>query len=310
VITLDVEMPRMDGISFLEKIMRLRPMPVVMFSTETHRGSRAAIEALSLGAIDALGKPQTAAPEALATLAERVHVAACATLAGARPRPVAATGTPYDWDGRVVLIGASTGGVDALERVIGALPADGPPILITQHMPESFLASFAERLHGQAAMNVALARPDAPVSRGQVWLAPGGDHHLHLAGRPGRFRCALETGDKVSGHRPSVDILFGSARTHARHVVAVILTGMGRDGASAMVDLRENGAHTIGQDEASCVVYGMPRVAAELGGVAETCPLDSVAGAILRVTNRGSAPDRRPRGADGTGHALPPGPHP
>jgi len=286
VLTLDVEMPRMDGISFLEKIMRLRPMPVVMFSTETHRGSRAAVEALSLGAVDALGKPETAAPEALAQLAERVHVAACATVAGARPRPETARHPPYDWDGRVVLIGASTGGVDALERVIGALPADGPPVLITQHMPESFLASFAERLQALAAPRVALARVDAPVARGQVWLAPGGDTHLHLVGRPGRFRCALEPGEKVSGHRPSVDVLFRSALPHAGHVVAVLLTGMGRDGAEGMAALRAGGAHTIAQDAATCVVYGMPRVAAEMGAVAETRPLDAIAPAVLRATGR------------------------
>lgn len=295
VITLDVEMPRMDGISFLEKIMRLRPMPVVMFSSETHKGSRAAVEALSLGAVDALGKPTLAAPEALAALAERVFVAAGASV-GTPPAPrraaPATDAAPHVWNGRVVLIGASTGGVDALERVLGGLPVGGPPVLITQHMPESFLASFAERLQGQVAPEVALARPGAPVGPGRIYLAPGGETHLVLEGAPGRFRCGLEAGEKVSGHRPSVDVLFRSALCHAGHVVAVILTGMGRDGAEGMAALRAAGARTIGQDAATCVVYGMPRVAAELGGVAEVCRLDAIAGTILRATGRGSGSGR------------------
>lgn len=288
VITLDVEMPRMDGISFLEKIMRLRPMPVVMFSTETHRGSRAAVEALSLGAIDCIGKPSSADPQVFAALAERVFVAAGAAVAGKRPRPAPRDDTRYEWDGRTVLIGASTGGVDALERVLGALPANGPPVLITQHMPESFLASFADRLRPLCAMGVGLAQPGAPVVQGQIRLAPGDPRHLVLEGRPGRFRCALADGDKVSGHRPSVDMLFQSALPHAAHVVPVLLTGMGRDGAEGMVALRAAGAYSIAQDEATCVVYGMPRVAAELGGVREVRPIDAIAGAILRETGAGA----------------------
>lgn len=290
VITLDVEMPRMDGISFLEKIMRLRPMPVVMFSTETHRGSRAAVEALSLGAVDCIGKPSSARPEAFADLAERVFVAAGAAVAGSRPPPAPRCGAGYAWDGRVVLIGASTGGVDALERVLGALPANGPPVLITQHMPASFLASFAERLGPICAMDVGLAEDGAPVIRGRAHLAPGGARHLVLDGRPGRFRCGLSAAEKVSGHRPSVDVLFRSAARHAAWVVPVLLTGMGRDGAEGMAALRAAGAHTIGQDGATCVVYGMPRVAAELGGVCDVRPLDAIAGAILRATHAGTRP--------------------
>jgi two-component system chemotaxis response regulator CheB len=301
VITLDVEMPRMDGISFLEKIMRLRPMPVVMFSSETHRGSRAAVEALSLGAVDALGKPTTAAPEALAALAERVFIAANASVGPQRaPRPAGPAQVRFSWNGRVVLIGASTGGVDALERVLGTMPAEGPPVLVAQHMPGSFLESFAERLQGQIAPRVALARPGAPVSSGRVYFAPGGEAHLVLEGAPGRFRCGLAPGEKVNGHRPSVDALFRSALACAPHVVAAILTGMGRDGAEGIAALRAAGAHTIGQDAASCVVYGMPRIAAELGGVAEVRPLDAIGAALLRATGcapgQGVAP---PRGAEG-----------
>ncbi|MEM0935597.1 MAG: chemotaxis response regulator protein-glutamate methylesterase [Pseudomonadota bacterium] len=293
VITLDVEMPRMDGITFLEKIMRLRPMPVVMFSTETHRGSKAAIEALSIGAVDCLGKPNNADPAAMRALADRVHVAACASVAAARARPNAPAAGSHDWDGRIVLVGASTGGVDALERVLGGLPADAPPILITQHMPASFLESFAERLRSLVAPRVALAHSGAPIRQGEVYLAPGGAAHLVLEGRKGLMRCGLQGGDKVSGHRPSVDVLFHSATWAAEQAVAVILTGMGRDGAEGMRALRAAGAHTIGQDEASCVVYGMPRVAAELGAVAETLPVDAVSGAILRATSRRAGAARR-----------------
>ena len=289
VITLDVEMPRMDGLSFLEKIMRLRPMPVVMFSTETHRGSRAAVEALSIGAIDALGKPQSAAPDVLAQLAERVHVAAGATVAASRPERTQAAPTRFAWNGKTALIGASTGGVDALERVIGALPPDAPPVLITQHMPESFLASFAERLDGLSRARVRLAEHGARVAQGCVYLAPGGRYHLQIAGPAGRQRCELHAGEKVSGHRPSVDMLFASAVPAAAQTVAVLLTGMGSDGAEGMRKLRAAGSHTIGQDEATSVVYGMPRVAAELGAVAEVCPLDSVADALLRATGRRAA---------------------
>ena len=208
---------------------------------------------------------------------------------GAATAPAASA---HVWNGRVVLVGASTGGVDALERVLGALPADGPPVLITQHMPKAFLVSFAERLQGQVAPQVHLASPGAPVSPGRVWLAPGGESHLVLEGAPGRFRCGLVDGGKVSGHRPSVDVLFRSALDQARHAVAVLLTGMGRDGAEGMAALREAGAHTIGQDAATSVVYGMPRVAAELGGVAETRPLDAIAAAVLRATARGAGASR------------------
>jgi two-component system chemotaxis response regulator CheB len=288
----------MDGITFLEKIMRLRPMPVVMFSTETHRGSRAAVEALSLGAVDCLGKPSMADPSALQALADRVHVAAGATIARSRaPRPPAPAGGTHAWDGRIVLIGASTGGVDALERVLGALPCDCPPILITQHMPETFLASFAERLQNLVAPQVALASAGAALAPGQVYLAPGGLDHLVVEGRKPALRCGLQPGDKVSGHRPSVDVLFHSAVPLAASVVAVLLTGMGRDGAEGMRALRQAGAHTVAQDEATSVVYGMPRVAAELGGVAETQPLDRIAGAILRATSRNAAAGSAAHGA-------------
>ncbi|WP_149866323.1 protein-glutamate methylesterase/protein-glutamine glutaminase [Tropicimonas marinistellae] len=286
VLTLDVEMPRMDGITFLEKLMRLRPMPVVMLSTETHRGSDAAIEALSLGAVDCIGKPRAGSRETLHDLAERVFVAASAQVPGRTPRPVP-SGEAFQWNGKIVLIGASTGGVDALERVLGEMPRNAPPVLVAQHMPASFLESFAERLSKRISPNVALARDGEEIRQGEVRIAPGGDSHLVVSMRGERPWCRLEPGEKCNGHRPSVDVLFRSAVPVAPQVVCVILTGMGRDGAEGMRELHDAGARTIGQDRQSCVVYGMPRVAAELGAVRITEPLDGVASAILKEAGRG-----------------------
>ena len=285
VLTLDVEMPRMDGLSFLEKLMRLRPMPVVMFSSETHRGSAAAIEALSLGAIDCIGKPTTQSEEALQALADRVFVAANARLPGRRvsaPEPPSG----FEWNGRIVLIGASTGGVDALECILAAYPENCPPTLIAQHMPETFLASFARFLSDRYRPDIRLAQEGEMLRPGMVRIAPGGDTHL-LASKYGRFASSrLHTGEKVSGHRPSVDVLFRSATGFAGEIIAVILTGMGCDGARGMKELRDAGAFTLAQDRESSVVYGMPRVAAELGGVCKSVSLREVAGAILDATSR------------------------
>ncbi|SFB70766.1 protein-glutamate methylesterase/protein-glutamine glutaminase [Tropicimonas isoalkanivorans] len=286
VITLDVEMPRMDGLTFLEKLMRLRPIPVVMLSTETHRGSAAAIEALSLGAVDCIGKPRAGEPGALADLAERVFVAACAHLPSREPR-AAPSSAAFRWNGKTVLIGASTGGVDALERILCEMPANAPPILIAQHMPKGFLESFAERLSRRIAPKVGLARGREELQPGRVLIAPGGAHHLVLTTeRVGaKSTCRLDPGEKCNGHRPSVDVLFRSAVPMASRVVPVLLTGMGRDGADGMMRLRREGAETIAQDRASCVVYGMPRVAVELGAVSQSVPLGRIASAILEQTS-------------------------
>ncbi len=290
VLTLDVEMPRMDGLSFLEKIMRLRPLPVVMFSTETHKGSVAAIEALSIGAIDCIGKPTATSPDTILSLAERVYVASNARVPGGNG-PVSKPPSEFQWNGRVVLIGASTGGVDALERLLAGYPANCPPTLITQHMPETFLESFSDRLAKRVEPDVALARDGEVLLQGMVRIAPGGDCHLGIVKRSDRLSSRLTPGKKVSGHRPSVDMLYRSAAGFAGQCVAVQLTGMGRDGAHGMLDLRKAGAHTIAQDESSSVVYGMPRVAAEIGGVEQVLPLDKIAAAILeKSSNRKNNP--------------------
>ena len=286
VLTLDIEMPRMDGLSFLEKVMRLRPLPVVMFSTETHRGSVAAVEALSLGAVDCIGKPNASAPNTIQSLADRVFVASNATIPGRKPEQVPPPQS-FSWNGKVVVVGASTGGVDALERLLAGYPENCPPTLITQHMPESFLASFADRLSKRVKPDIALARENERVGQGMVRIAPGGDFHLELSGRQPHMMTRLHSGAKVSGHRPSVDVLFRSAQSMAQQVVAVLLTGMGRDGAEGMVALRQAGAHTIAQDQQSSVVYGMPRVAQELGGACRSLGLEKIASAILEQTGRG-----------------------
>lgn len=290
VITLDVEMPRMNGLSFLERLMRLFPTPVVMISAETHAGTKSAIEALALGAVDCVGKPAATRPFALLDLADRVYVAACAKIE--RPAVVKQQeAPPFQWNGKGVLIGASTGGVEAIERVLHRFPKNGPPVLIAQHMPASFLASFADRLQIHMNMSVALASEGAPLLQGHVYLAPGGDYHLGIDGSPASGRCRLILADKRNGHRPSVDVLFESARTVAPDFVAILLTGMGRDGAEGMRLLRNNGSYTLAQDQSSCVVYGMPRVADELGGVIETLPLDLIGLAVLQHCTKGASRD-------------------
>ena len=288
VMTLDVEMPGMSGIEFLERLMRARPMPVIMLSTMTGAGSDASVKALSLGAVDCLEKPRFGgAAETFKQLTRMVLVAADARVHSPvrAPAPDRAAGAvPWRWNGRWLLIGASTGGVDALETVLRGFPADCPPTLITQHMPAPFLRSFAGRLNALVAPSVRLAAEGDRPAPGTILIAPGGDHHLRLA--PDGQTVQLAAGPKRSGHRPSVDELFGSAVPMARKVVAAILTGMGRDGAAEMLNLRRAGAWCIGQDAETCVVYGMPRVAHELGAVNEQVPLERIGARLLELAAR------------------------
>lgn len=286
VLTLDVEMPRMNGLEFLEKLMRLRPMPVIMVSTETFKGSVAALEALSLGAVDCVGKPQASAlSEGFDTLADLLVMAADAQLRGRASVPVLPHPTNFDWNGKLVVIGSSTGGVTALENILAGYPANGPPTMIAQHMPESFLASFARRLSAKVAPQVELARQGAPLLPGRVYLAPGGAYHLGLSSGD-RLSCEMIASEKCNGHRPSVEVLFRSAQQVATHTVAVMLTGMGRDGAEAMLGLRQAGARCLAQDQGSCVVFGMPRAALDLGAAEAAVPLDRMAQEILRLCSR------------------------
>jgi two-component system, chemotaxis family, protein-glutamate methylesterase/glutaminase len=291
VITLDVEMPNMNGLEFLEKLMRLRPTPVVMVSTLTVRGAEATLTALELGAVDCLAKPATGGPNAFDELAEKVKLAAQsrprARVAASTVRePTAQPARSYAPDGRLLAIGSSTGGVEALMTIVAHLPADCPPTVITQHMPATFTRSFAERLNRACAAEVTEAYDGAPLNPGKVYLAPGGEAHLSVEGAS-QLRCRVAPGDLVCGHRPSVDVLFNSVARAARaRAVGVILTGMGRDGAQGLLAMREAGAGTLGQDEATSVVYGMPKSAMEAGAVQRQLPLEKIGPAILKMTNR------------------------
>ncbi len=283
VITLDVEMPNMNGLEFLEKIMRLRPMPVVMVSTLTQAGTEVALAALELGAVDVVGKPTGAI--SLSTgfpdLIGKVKAAAQANVRTLTQREPATTDTNFRAkSGHVIAIGSSTGGVEALLSIIPLLPETCPPILITQHMPAGFTTKFAARLDKASTIHVTEAEDGAALMPGHAYLAPGS--HLHLKVTNSLMpRCRLVEGDLINGHKPSVDALFHSVAALNRPTTGVILTGMGRDGAEGLLAMRQAGAATIGQDEASSIVYGMPKAAFELGAVERQVPLRRIAEAIL-----------------------------
>ncbi|MXP10460.1 protein-glutamate methylesterase/protein-glutamine glutaminase [Pseudoblastomonas halimionae] len=283
VVTLDVEMPGMDGLSFLEKIMRLRPTPVVMCSSLTTRAAEVTIEALRLGAVDFVAKPTGVDDDMARVTAElcaKVKAAARSNIRQRRgatpPGPVSAGGGAFPED-RVIAMGSSTGGVDALFSILPRLPKDAPPVLVVQHMPPTFSSNLARQLDETCAMKVVEAHDCAPLAHGTVYIAPGGAHHMVLSGKMVR----LIDGQRVSGHHPSVDMLFRSVAPLGRKAVGVILTGMGEDGAAGLLAMRKQGARTLGQDEESCVVYGMPRAANELGAVERELSLSAMPMAII-----------------------------
>jgi len=288
VVTLDVEMPHMDGVTFLRKIMTLRPMPVIMVSSLTQAGAETTLEALDIGAVDFVAKPTNNAADAMTGLAEELRSkvkAAANTRIGARRASVPALSPRRERNVRpvdkIILIGASTGGVEALKVVLMGMPAVCPPILITQHMPPRFTAAFAERLNRECPIGVSEAAHNDLVDPNHAYIAPG-SHHLELVRTGGRFMCSLSDSPPVSGHRPSVDVLFRSAaRVAGRISVAAILTGMGKDGAEGLLELRQAGATTLGQDEASSLIYGMPKAAFERGAVMRQISLSHMADAIL-----------------------------
>ena len=288
VMTLDVEMPKMDGLAFLEKVMRLRPLPVVMVSTLTAKGASAAIKAMELGAVSCVGKPSIDHPNAFDALPATIMAAATARVANRTPivAPRRRAGPSYQWDGKIVAIGASTGCVESLIAIIAQYPANCPPTLVTVHMPAAFTKSFAHRLDGLTEANVHEAQDGAVLMPGHVYVAPGGVAHLEgvCSGRP---KCRLRDSNPVNGHRPSVDVLFDSvAKAFGAEAVGVILTGMGRDGASGLLAMRQSGARTIGQNEATCVVYGMPKAALQCGAVEEEASVHDIAKRILALTTK------------------------
>ncbi len=286
VVTLDIEMPNMNGLEFLEKIMKLRPMPVIMVSTMTHHGAHASLAALEIGAFDCVGKPAPGDSRPFYDLAEKVKAAARSAhrRSGPAPVPTVAPAVEYRVGRKVVAIGSSTGGVEALIAVLQKFPQNCPPTVITQHMPSTFTKSFAERLNRICAPVVQEATDGARLEIGKIYLAPGGERHLQVV-NPSAPCCRLVEKEPVNGHRPSVDVLFDSvAELAGRNAVGVILTGMGRDGASGLLKMRSAGARTVGQNEKTCVVYGMPRVAYEIGAVEQQLPLGSIGEEVLKLT--------------------------
>ncbi len=307
VLTLDVEMPRMDGLTFLQKLMQAHPMPVVMVSSATQRGCETALRALELGAVDFVPKPYpdvvARMPEVVPEIREKIKAAGGARLRlptgsedGAAPRR--AVGAPRRLPGaaeRLVVVGASTGGTEAIRALLMAMPADGPGIVIVQHMPEKFTTVFAERCNASCAMRVKEAQDGDRVLPGRALVAPG-DFHLRLASDGGRYVARLDQGPPVNRHRPSVDVLFQSAAAAAgADAVGIILTGIGADGARGLLEMKRAGARTIAQDEATCVVFGMPREAIALGAVDHVLPLPRISRMTLELTASPAPRPYRPR---------------
>jgi len=294
VITLDVEMPRMDGLAFLERIMKLRPMPVVMISTLTERGAQTTMRALELGAVDFVPKPTINVKAGLDELSREItgklraaaqaRVARRVSVVAAPAAPlVKASGTGVAGD-RLIAIGASTGGTEAIREILSALPPTLPGIVITQHMPAGFTASFAARLDQLSALHVKEAADGDRILQGHAYIAPGGRHLGIERSAMGGYVCRVSDGEPVNRHKPSVDVLFRSvARWAGARATGLMLTGMGADGATAMREMRDRGAHNLVQDEATCVVFGMPREAIAAGAASEVLPLGAMAQRMVAI---------------------------
>jgi len=289
VVCLDVEMPRMDGITFLKRLMHYMPVPVVMVSSLTQNGARTTLEALEAGAVDFVGKPHSHIYDGVETMREellskikmasrvRVRQRALESIQQANTTSLAET------TNKILAIGASTGGTEALKDVLMGLPRNAPGTIIVQHMPSNFTGPFAERLNGLCAMEVREARNGDSITPGVALIAPG-DYHMVVRRSGARYYVEIGSGEKVSGHRPSADVLFNSvAKIAGVNAIGVILTGMGGDGARGLLAMRSAGSHTIGQDEASCIVYGMPKVAYDIGAVERQLPLQNIAKGILEL---------------------------
>lgn len=296
VLTLDIEMPKMDGLSFLEKIMTLRPMPVIMCSSLTQKGADETLRALEIGAVDYISKPvsdqtRNTIGALKDELVAKIRTAANANIANRRTavaRPMVVPFHPPGGKSRhIIAIGASTGGVEALREIFLRLPANAPPIVVTQHMPEHFTASFAARLDSLSQVRVSEAINHTRLREGHAFIAPGGNTHLKIVKIGNDFVCKLEEGPLVSSHRPSVDVLFHSvAEAAGARAVGIILTGMGKDGAEGMKAMRDHGAYNIGQNQATCVVYGMPHMAAKAGATQIELPLADIPAAVLKFCEK------------------------
>ncbi|MDD5156506.1 chemotaxis response regulator protein-glutamate methylesterase [Sulfurimonas sp.] len=289
VVCLDVEMPRMDGITFLKRLMHYMPVPVIMVSSLTQNGAKTTLEALESGAVDFVPKPHSniydGKSEMRDELLAKVKIAAKIKVHKRELENTrqANTTSLAETTNKILAIGASTGGTEALKDLLMGLPRNAPGIVIVQHMPANFTGPFAERLNSVCAMEIREARNGDSITPGVALIAPG-DYHMVVRRSGSRYYVEIGTGDKVSGHRPSVDVLFGSvSKIVGANAIGVILTGMGGDGARGLLAMRNAGARTIGQDEASCVVYGMPKVAYDLGAVEKQLSLKEIANGILKL---------------------------
>ena len=303
VITLDVEMPRMDGIDFLGRLMRLRPTPVVMISTLTERGAEVTLKALELGAVDFVAKPRVGLSSGLNDLAgpivDKIRVAAVAQVRRVHRDPVSSGATvsaPAPAAGllgrlsteKLIFIGASTGGTEAIKEVLVHLPADMPAIVITQHMPPGFTTSFAARLNGLCQITVKEAVHGERILPGHAYIAPGGTQ-FHIGRSGANYVAIVDDGPAVNRHKPSVEVLFKSAAALVgRNAYGIMLTGMGNDGAAAMKEMKDAGSYNYVQDEASCIVFGMPREAIAHGAADEVLPLSQIAPALVARLRGGS----------------------
>ncbi len=305
VLTLDVEMPRMDGITFLRNLMRLRPMPVVMVSSLTERGADVTLDALTLGAVDYLPKPKIDLAATLQDyrdeLIEKIRTAACASVQALAPQRAALSpGPAHSADAvlpkaagprqlrttdRIIAIGASTGGTEAIKEVLTRLPPDCPGVVIAQHIPKAFSGPFARRMDGCSAVSVCEAQDGQQILAGHAYIAPG-DRHLLVVRDGARYVCRLDDGVPVNRHKPSVDVLFRSVAQNAgRNAIGALLTGMGKDGARGLKEMLESGSRTVAQDEATSVVWGMPGEAVALGAAEHVVPLEAVAARIRQLAD-------------------------
>lgn len=298
VITLDIEMPKVDGLTFLDKLMKAKPTPVVMISTLTDQGADATIRALQLGAVDFVPKPKLGVAQGIKDyekiitnkirLASQAQVRAIGKQRSALPEK----SLPIMGTEKIIAIGASTGGTEAIRVVLEQLPSNSPAVVVTQHMPPGFTSSFANRLNSICKIQVKEAVHDERILPGHAYIAPGAKHLL-VRKFGADYRIVIDDSERVSGHKPSVDVMFRSlADCAGKNVVAAILTGMGRDGADGLLALKDSGAYTLAQDEASCVVYGMPKEAMKNGAALEQVPLDEITNALLSHLTQNTAGSR------------------
>ncbi|GMM69240.1 protein-glutamate methylesterase/protein glutamine deamidase [Alteromonas sp. MTD1] len=297
VITLDIEMPKVDGLRFLEVLMNAKPTPVVMISTLTEKGAEATLRSLELGAIDFVAKPKIGVAQGMAEyhelIVDKIRTAARSNVKKAKPAKVSSVSkVSYSGTEKLIAIGASTGGTEAIKEVLQTFPANAPATVITQHMPAGFTSTYARRLDSVCQMQVKEAKGGERLLPGQAYLAPG-DKHMEIERSGADYRIRLSDGPRVSGHKPSVDVLFNSlCKSAGSNAIGVLLTGMGNDGANGLLELFNAGCETFCQDEASCIVFGMPKVAIEKGAAKRVLSLDDMGQAIMQTVEKLSAGSR------------------